>query len=151
MNYWLLKSEPNAYSIDDLARDKTTHWDGVRNFQARNYMRDQMKVGDKVLFYHSNTEPIGIVGVAEVCKEAYPDHTAFDPKDHHYDPKSDPSKPTWYMVDIAFVKKFDTPLTLSDIKANPGLETMMVAQKGSRLSVQPVSKEHFDYIVALND
>lgn len=147
MKYWLFKSEPNAYSIDDLARDKKTHWDGTRNYQVRIYMRQQMEVGDKILFYHSNAEPPAIVGLAEVASKAYPDHTAFDPNDHHYDPKSDPENPTWFMVDVAFVAKFDKPLTLLEIKADPELSQMMVAQKGSRLSIQPVEKEHYDLIV----
>lgn len=148
-NYWLMKSEPGAYSIDDLARDKQTHWDGVRNYQARNSMRDQMQVDDKVLFYHSSTEDTGIVGIAEICRAAYPDHTAFDANDSHYDPKSDPGKPTWFMVDIAFIKKFSHVVTLREIKAHPELNKMVVAQRGSRLSVQPVSKEHYELVVTL--
>lgn len=114
--YWLLKSEPNAYSIDDLKSDRVTHWDGVRNYQARNFMRDQMKVGDLCFFYHSNTDPVGIVGVCEVVKESYPDFTAFDPEDPHYDPKSDPDNPRWMMVDVKFKKKFSETLTLKALR-----------------------------------
>ncbi|HEY1074321.1 MAG TPA: EVE domain-containing protein [Patescibacteria group bacterium] len=149
MQYWLIKSEPSVYSIDDLERDKTTYWDGIRNYQARNFLRDSMKVGDKIIFYHSNTEPPAAVGVAEVSKEGYPDFTAWDKEDPHFDPKSDPSNPTWYMVDIAFVKKFTHPLSLDAMKANPDLAGLMVIQKGARLSVQPVSKEHFERLVQL--
>jgi predicted RNA-binding protein with PUA-like domain len=149
MQYWLFKSEPSAYSIDDLARDSKTHWDGVRNFQARNYLRDQMRIGDKVLFYHSNTDPLAIVGVAEISCDPYPDHTAFDPNDSHYDPKSKLATPTWYMVDITFTRKLNKPITLPEIKADPILQHMVVAQKGSRLSVQPVLEEHFKRVELL--
>src|SRR5438105_4755823 len=108
MHYWLLKSEPTSYSIEHLKKEKKqiTHWDGVRNYQARNIIRDQMKMGDLAFFYHSNANPPGIVGIVKVTKEAYPDHTAFDPNDHHYDPKSDPEHPCWYQVDVQFVKQF---------------------------------------------
>lgn len=147
MNYWLVKSEPSAYSIQDLKRDGKTDWSGVRNYQARNFMRDQMKIGDKVLYYHSNTEVTGVVGVAEVCSEPYPDPTAFDPESHYFDPKSSPDKPTWILVDIKFVEEFPRTVTLAEIKADSELSKMMVAQKGMRLSVQPVSKEHFELIL----
>lgn len=149
MNYWLLKTEPTVYSIDDLARDGRTCWDGVRNFQARNYLRDQMKLGDKVLVYHSNAKPMAIVGVAEVVREGYPDDTAFDPNNHHFDPDSKKDAPTWFMVDIAFIEKFKRPITLDEAKADPDLMGMVLIQKGSRLSVQPVSKAHFEQIRAL--
>ena len=142
-NYWLVKSEETCFSIDDLAHAGSTHWDGVRNFQARNFMRDGMKVGDKVLYYHSNSDLIGVVGVAEVCREAYPDHTAFDPSNDHYDPKSKPENPQWMMVDIAFVAKLPRPVSLQEMKEAPELTGMTVIQKGSRLSVQSVSEEHF--------
>lgn len=146
--YWLMKSEPNAYSIDDLERDGTTHWDGVRNYQARNLMRDDMKVGDKVLFYHSNAKPPGVAGLAEVCREGYPDFTAWDPKDKHHDPKSDPDDPTWMMVDIRFVRKFDHEVGLPELKENPVLDDMVLLNR-SRLSVQPCEKKHYDAIVKM--
>ena len=149
MNYWLLKSEPSAYSIDDLAKDKTTAWTGVRNYQARNFMRDDMRVGDGVLFYHSNTQPMGIYGVAEVVREAYADHTAFDPADPHYDAKSHPTNPTWMMVDIGYVGTFKAPITLTTLKQTLGLEKMVLVQRGSRLSVQPVSREEWNIIMRL--
>lgn len=146
--YWLMKSEPGAFSIDDLeaSPDMTTSWDGVRNYQARNFMRDDMRVGDKVFFYHSVKNP-GIVGLAEVVRESYPDHTAWDPEDGHYDPRSTPEKPLWFMVDIRLVKKFSAPLSLKFLRTVPGLETMELLRKGSRLSVQPVSPEEFDRIL----
>jgi predicted RNA-binding protein with PUA-like domain len=144
-----MKSEPEVYSITDLQRDGTTCWDGVRNYQARNFMRDDMRVGDGVLFYHSNAQPMGIYGVASVVRAAYPDHTAFDPSDPHYDPKSDPANPTWMMVDVGYVGTFETPVTLATLKATPALEKMLVIQRGSRLSVQPVTREEWDIIMAL--
>lgn len=147
--YWLMKSEPEAYSIDDLKRDKTGEWDGVRNYQARNFMRDQMKVGDAVLFYHSNAKPPGIAGIAEVCKESYPDFTAWDRKSKYYDPKSDRKTPRWFMVDVKFVKKFPELISLDQLKADPAFSGMMVIQRGSRLSIQPVEKKHFDRILKL--
>ena len=142
--FWLMKSEPSVYSIDDLAKDKKTYWDGVRNFQARNFMRDQMKAGDLVVFYHSNAEPSGAAGVAKICKTGYPDFTAWDKKDVHYDPKSTKEKPLWFMVDIEFVEKFDNFVSLETLKSEPAFKGMMVTQRGSRLSVQPVEKKHFD-------
>ncbi len=149
--YWLVKSEPDVFSIDDLAKAKnqTTHWDGVRNYQARNTLRDSMKLGDRVLFYHSNATPPAIVGIARVVKEGYPDHTAFDPKDDHYDPKSKKDAPTWYMVDLQFEQKFAQPLTLPMLKAEPRLEGMVLVQRGSRLSVQPVRPREFEIILEL--
>jgi predicted RNA-binding protein with PUA-like domain len=149
--YWLLKSEPSVFSIEDLekAPGKTTHWDGVRNYQARNYIRDSMRIGDGVLFYHSNSEPSGIVGIAEIVKTGYPDHTAFDRKDVHFDPKSKKENPTWYMVDIKHVRTFKRMLTLDELRANAGLAKMVLLQKGSRLSVQPVTPEEWQIIVGL--
>lgn len=149
--FWLMKSEPSVFSIDDLknAENQTTFWDGVRNYKARNYLRDEIKVGDGVLYYHSNTDVIGIYGIAEVVKEGYPDHTAFDPNDPHFDSKSKKDNPTWYMVDIKFVKKFDEPITLSQLKDTPGLENMKVVQRGMRLSVQPVTEEEWGIIEKL--
>lgn len=148
-HYWLLKSEPSVYSIDDLARDTETHWDGIRNYQARNFMRDTMQVGDKVIFYHSNAGPPAAVGVAEVCRSAYPDFTAWDPSDPHYDPKTDQKNPTWVMVDIRFIQKFSRSVSLGLIKEAPDLAGIMVAQRGARLSIQPLSLAHFDVLCQL--
>ena len=147
--YWLMKSEPDVYSIDDLARDESTEWEGVRNYQARNYMRDQMKIGDEVLYYHSNAKPPGVAGIARVCKEGYPDFYALDPESHYFDPKSSPEKNRWSMVDVAFVEKFAQLVSLSELKTEPALEGMFVIKRGMRLSVQPVSPEHFAHVVAL--
>lgn len=144
-----MKSEPEAYSIDDLARDKTAEWDGIRNYQARNYMRDDMRVGDWVLFYHSNAKPPGVVGLARVCKEAHPDRSAFDSSSKYYDAKSDPEEPRWLMVDIEFVERFAATVALETLKAAPELAEMLVVQKGQRLSVQPVERAHFDRVLAL--
>jgi predicted RNA-binding protein with PUA-like domain len=149
--YWLMKSEPNVYAIADLQRDGTTCWDGVRNYQARNFMRDDMRVGDGVLFYHSNAKPMGIYGVAEVVREAYADDTAFDPSDPHYDAKSDPANPTWMMVDVGYVGTFKEPIPLATLKQTPGLENMPVVQRGSRLSVQPVSREEWELVMGLGE
>ncbi|MEN8191459.1 MAG: EVE domain-containing protein [Bacteroidota bacterium] len=149
--YWLVKSEPTAYSIDDLVKDKKTHWDGVRNYQARNFMRDEMKKGDQVLFYHSNAEPTAVVGVCEVVKEGYPDFTAFDPDEKHFDPKSKSDNPTWIMVDIKLIKKFERAVTLKEIKENPKLSNMRLVQRGNRLSVMPVEKKEFDIILRLSE
>ncbi len=149
MNYWLMKSEPTSYSIDDLERDKETYWDGVRNYQARNFMRDDMKKGDLVFFYHSNAKEIGIMGVAEVVREAYDDFTALDPHDHHYDPKSTPENPRWVMVDIKFRRKFKSAITLEQLKANPKLKEMLVLRKGNRLSITPVTKKDWNCVLAM--
>lgn len=149
--FWLIKSEPDVFSIDDLAKSpaKTTFWDGVRNYQARNTMRDEMKKGDFVLFYHSNASPPGIAGVVKVVREGYPDHTAFDEDDPHYDPKSKKGNPTWYMVDVKLVKKFKAEISLSQLKAMPELEGMVLLQKGSRLSVQPVRESEMKAVLEL--
>ena len=149
--YWLVKSEPGAYSIDDLVRDKKTHWDGVRNYQARNFMRDSMKKGGHVLFYHSNADPTAVVGVCEVVKEGYPDFTAFDPEEKHFDPKSNNENPTWIMVDIKLIKKFKRPVSLNEIKKNPKLQDMRLVQRGNRLSVMPIEKKELDLIVKLSE
>ncbi len=146
--YWLMKSEPEAYSIDDLRRDKREHWDGIRNYSARNNMRE-MKVGDMVLFYHSNAKPPGVVGIAKVCKTVYPDHTAWDPKSKYFDPKSPQDAPRWEMVDIEFVEELPRLVSLEELKADPKLENMVVTQRG-RLSVQPVSAAHFKHVVKLS-
>jgi len=151
MAYWLVKSEPDEFSIDDLYRapKRTEHWDGVRNYQARNFMRDGMKKGDEVFFYHSNCETPGIVGIARVAREAYPDHTAFDPDDPHYDPKSDPDDPRWLMVDVKYVRKLKRTIALSELKENPRLEGMALVRKGNRLSVMPVSEREWQAILAM--
>lgn len=149
-SYWLVKSEPSSFSLDDLkkSKDQTTYWDGVRNYQARNYLR-AMKKGDKVLFYHSNSDPLAVFGVCEVVKEAYPDFTAFDPEDKHYDPKSKENEPTWYMVDLKFSKEFKHPVTTEDMKESKMLQDMQLLKRGNRLSVMPVTKEEFETIVNL--
>ena len=150
-SYWLLKSEPDVFSIEDLSKatNKTTCWDGVRNYQARNFLRDSIKLGDGVLFYHSNADPPAIAGVAEVVKEGYPDKSAVDPKDDHYDPKSDAKNPTWFMVDIRHVKTFKAPISLEQLRKISALKNMVLLQKGSRLSVQPVTKSEWDVIAKL--
>lgn len=145
MNYWLVKSEESCYSIDDLKRDKKTYWDGVRNYQARNFMRE-MKKGDLVLFYHSNSNPIGIAGIAKVVTESYPDFTAWDKKDQHFDPKSTKEKPLWDMVDVGFMKKFRDVIPLSELKKQKGLSAMKILERGNRLSVTPVAKKEFEVI-----
>ncbi len=152
MNYWLMKSEASCYSIDDLKKDKNTAWTGVRNYQARNFMR-AMHVGDLVLFYHSNgttKEPTGVYGVAKVCAVAHADETQFDKKDDHYDTKATRVQPIWECVDIAFVKQFKSPVRLDEIKFEPQLSGMMVVQRGSRLSVQPVAERHFKIITQMS-
>lgn len=149
--YWLFKSEPGNYSFQDLLGegDKTAEWDGVRNYQVRNFMRDDMKVGDGVLFYHSSAKPTAVMGTATIVKEAYPDSTAWEPGAKYYDPKSNPDDPTWLMVDIQADQVFDRPVTLQEIKQNPRLQGMMLVKRGVRLSIQPVEKEDWDEIVAL--
>ncbi len=146
--FWLVKSEPESFSWDDLWRspDRTTCWDGVRNYAARNFMRDGMKKGDLVLFYHSSVDPPAVVGIAEVVREAYPDHTAFDPADPHHDPKSRPEAPAWMMVDIRARDAFRRPLTLDELRGVRGLEKMELLRRGSRLSVQPVSAREFEIV-----
>lgn len=146
--FWLVKSEPESFSWDDLWRapDRTTCWDGVRNYAARNFMRDGMKKGDLVLFYHSSVDPPAVMGIAEVAREAYPDHTAFDPADSHYDPKSRPDAPAWMMVDIRAREAFRRPVTLEELRGVRGLEKMELLRRGSRLSVQPVSAREFEIV-----
>jgi predicted RNA-binding protein with PUA-like domain len=148
--YWLMKSEPSTFSIDDLQRspNQTTNWDGVRNYQARNFMRS-MAVGDQVLFYHSSADPPAVVGIAEVVKTAYPDPTQFDKKDKHYDPESKPSEPRWDMVDIRYVRKFSRALTLDELRNDSKLKGMVLLRKGSRLSVQPVTQLEWKHITSL--
>ena len=149
--YWLLKTEPSTFSFDDLwnAPTRTTFWDGVRNFQARNTLRDRMKKGDLVFIYHSSTDPTGIVGVAEVAREGYPDATAFDAGDSHFDPKSRRESPTWFGVDVRAVEKIEPIITLEELRRTRGLEKMVLLQKGSRLSVQPVSAAEWSVIRGL--
>src|SRR5262245_61951612 len=149
--YWLMKTETNEKSNDEEQSDRRTCWDGVRNYQARNFMRDEMQVGDEIFFYHSNAQPMGIYGVAQVVREAYPDHTAFDPSDKHFDPKSDPANPTWMMVDVGYVGTFKEPITLATLKQTPRLEKMLVIQRGSRLSVQPVTPEEWDTVMRVGE
>lgn len=153
MNYWLMKSEPNSFSIDDLAaaKGRTTRWDGVRNFQARNYLRDGMKKGDQAFFYHSSCDVPGIVGIVQVVKEAYPDPTAFDTAHHHYDADSKPDDPRWLMVDVKLQKKLKRVITLEELKAhaNGKLKNMIVLKKGNRLSITPVAKTEWDFITSL--
>ena len=150
MACWLMKSEPDAYSIDELEKDGREMWDGIRNYQARNFMRDDMKVGDRVLFYHSNCKPPGVVGIAEVASKAYPDHTAFDPNEKYFDAKSDPDNPRWLMVDIRFVRKLDRKITLEEIKSHAErLEGFPLVRRGNRLSIMPVSGDHWDFILSL--
>ena len=148
--YWLMKTEPNTYSIHDLAKEKkkTTHWDGVRNYQARNFMRDEMQVGDGVLVYHSNAKPPAVVGIATVVQEGYPDFTAWDKNDKHYDPKSLKENPRWFMVDIQLEEIFATPIGLDELRDVKALQEMVLLNR-SRLSVQPVRKQEFDTIVKL--
>ncbi len=151
MNYWLMKSEPDVFSIDDLKnRPKQTEpWDGVRNYQARNMLRDDMKKDDLALFYHSSCEVPGIVGIMEIVKEGYPDPTAFIPKHKYYDPKSKPEKPTWYLVDVKFKRKMKRVITLTELRDKKPLQKMHLLQKGNRLSVIPVTKNEWEYILDL--
>lgn len=151
MKYWLMKSEPDVFGIDDLAKSprKTEHWDGIRNYQVRNMLRDEMKKGDLALFYHSNCKEPGIVGIMRIAREAYPDHTAFDPDSKYYDPKSDPENPRWLMVDVQFVEKFGRNIGLQELKNHHILAEMQILRRGNRLSVTPISKKHWDYILKL--
>ena len=150
MQHWLMKSEPNEFSIDDLkaARKKTECWDGVRNYQARNMMRDQMKKGDLAFFYHSSCEVPGIVGTMEIVREGYADETAFDPEDKHYDPNSDPDKPRWFHVDVKFVRKLKRTMALTELKQYRALKNMVLLRRGNRLSVMPVAEKEWDYILS---
>lgn len=152
MNYWLIKSEPDVFGVDDLAArpDRTEHWDGVRNYQARNYMRDEMKIGDRVFFYHSNCKPPGIVGICEVASAPYPDHTAFDPDSKYFDAGSDPADPRWVMVDIRLRRRTKRLISLDELKQHADrLDGFALVRRGNRLSVMPVSKAHWDFILSL--
>jgi predicted RNA-binding protein with PUA-like domain len=146
-HYWLMKSEPESYGIDHLKADKKTAWTGVRNFQARNFMRE-MQPGDPVLFYHSNCKVPGVYGIAKVASVAYPDPTQFDPKSPYYEPRATKEKPMWFLVDVAFVAKLKEPITLAAMRANSKLRAMTILQSGNRLSVTPVAKEHFALLAA---
>ena len=151
--FWLFKSEPSEFSLGDLKKSKnqTTCWDGVRNYQARNFLRDEVKKGDGVLFYQSSTEPLAIVGYCEVVKEGYPDHTQFEKNNDHYDPKAKKDNPTWFMVDIKLKKEFKQPVTLDVIKEKPKLKNMKLIQRGQRLSIQPVTKTEWDEILKMGN
>jgi predicted RNA-binding protein with PUA-like domain len=150
MAYWLFKTEPGCFSLDDLkARpNMTEHWDGVRNYQARNFLRDSIKVGDRVLFYHSNIPEPAVVGISEVVREGYPDFTALDPTSEHFDPKSSPDNPIWHMVDVRYLEPLPRPVTLEQIKANPLLASMPLVKR-SRLSIQPVTAEEWRIILTM--
>ena len=152
MNYWLIKSEPDAFSIDDLknAPGKKDHWDGIRNYQARNFIRDQMQKGDLAFFYHSNCKPPGIVGICEIVSGAYPDHTAFDPNEKYFDPKSDPGNPRWLMMDVKYRRKTRRMISLDEIKQHAAqLDDFPLIRRGNRLSIMPVSRKHWDFILSL--
>lgn len=151
MKYWLMKSEPDVFGIDDLKKVKKEPWDGVRNYQARNFMRDEMKKGDKVLFYHSNTKVPGVVGIMEVSKEAFPDHTSWDKKSKYYDPKSTEENPRWFMVEVKYVSKFPRTVSLQEMKDMKPLSEMKILQKGNRLSITPVTKKEFDHILKVSE
>ncbi len=145
MNYWLMKSEPDTFGIDHLIAmpNQTEHWDGVRNYQARNMMRDDMKIGDQIFFYHSNTKVPGIVGIMEVVKEGYPDFTALNPESKYHDPKSTEENPRWFMVNVMFKEKFAEVISLDSLKNNPALSEMPLVRKGSRLSIMPVTEQQW--------
>jgi predicted RNA-binding protein with PUA-like domain len=149
MKHWLMKSEPETFSIDNLKRKRTEAWDGVRNYQARNFMRDIMRPSDKVFFYHSNCAEPGIAGLAEVVSDAYPDPSQFDPKSHYFDPKSSREDPRWMLVDVKFVKKLKRVITLDELKNHDALEDMLLLRKGNRLSVMPVAATEWRYILGL--
>jgi predicted RNA-binding protein with PUA-like domain len=148
MNYWLMKSEPETFGIDHLkkAPNKTHCWDGVRNYQARNYMRDAMQIGDQAFFYHSNCKTPGIVGIVEIVSASYPDHTAFDPESKYYDPKATSANPRWFMRDIKFIKKLETMISITELRANPGLSNMIILKPGNRLSITPVTAQEWRVI-----
>lgn len=152
MNYWLFKSEPETFSMDHLIKcpKQTTHWEGVRNFQVRNMLRDNIKVGDQAFFYHSNCKPPGIAGIIEIVKNGYPDDSAWNPESKYFDPKSTPQKPLWYMVDVKFIKKFKRMITLNELKSHPELETMQVARRGNRLSISAVTPIEWSTIVSMD-
>lgn len=147
MTYWLIKSEPNAYSLADLQRDHKTAWHGVRNYQARNMLRDQMQVGELAFFYHSNTKVCGIVGIAEICRTGYPDISAFDPADKYFDPSSTPAEPRWFVVDVQFKQKFAHIISLQALRANADLASLLILRKGNRLSITPLTPTEWQTIL----
>lgn len=149
--YWLMKSEPDVFSFEDLKSEpkKTACWEGVRNYQARNFMRDEMKKGDGVLFYHSNTKPPGVAGIAEIAREGYVDHYQFDKKSKYFDPKADPDNPRWFMVDVKYKKPFQHYVSLPELRENPALKDMLVIQRGQRLSIQPVSEKEWKAVLKM--
>ena len=149
MSYWLMKSEPDVYSFDDLKQAKTDYWEGVRNYQARNMLRDQMQVSDQAFFYHSNCKQPGIVGIMEIIKSGYPDFTAYDPKHKYFDAKSDPEQPRWYMVDVKYVRHLERPIFLDELKANPKLINLPLVRRGNRLSIMPISEIDWQSILEL--
>ncbi len=152
MNYWLLKSEPDTFSIDDLARARgqRTEWDGIRNYQVRNMIRDRIKTGDLAFFYHSNCRPPGIVGIVEVVRSAYPDPSAWNPRSPYFDPKSDPQQPRWLMFDVRLVKRFDRTISLKELRSEPRLAEMTLLKRGNRLSITPVDEKQWQLILALS-
>jgi predicted RNA-binding protein with PUA-like domain len=149
IQYWLMKTEEAVFSIDDLHRNGFTDWEGVRNFQARNFMRDEMRVGDLALFYHSNANPSGVAGICRVCRESHPDYTALDKKSPYFDPKATQEKPIWMMVEVEFVEKFPHFVSLHELRNHPQLRDLRILEKGSRLSITPVEKKHFEIIRTL--
>ena len=149
MAYWLMKSEPDTYSIDDLKRDRREMWDGIRNYQARNMMRDDMRVGDKIFFYHSSCKEPAIVGIAKVVSKPYPDPTQFDPDSKYFDPKSSENDPRWCLVDVGFVRKTKRPITLGELKSHPGLDNMILTRRGNRLSIMPVTDDEWDIVLSM--
>ncbi|MFW6375161.1 MAG: EVE domain-containing protein [Guyparkeria sp.] len=151
MAYWLMKSEPDAFSIDDLERVGTEPWDGIRNYQVRNMIRDEMKPGDRAFFYHSNTKVPGIVGIMEIVSQPRPDPTAFDPDAKYHDPKSDPDKPRWLLVDVKYVRHTKRVIPLNELKADPALEEMPLVRRGNRLSIMPVTEDQWEHILSLED
>ena len=152
MKYWIMKSEPDVFGIDDLAKRprKTEHWDGIRNYQVRNMLRDDMQKGDEAFFYHSSCKEPGIAGIIRIVKAAYPDHTAFDPDSKYHDPKSDPENPRWLMVDVQLVRKFTRIIGLPELRSHPALADLLILRRGNRLSITPISKKHWDYILKLD-
>ena len=149
MQYWLMKSEPDTYSIDDLQSFGVDHWDGIRNYQVRNFFRDQMQVGDQAFFYHSNCKEPGIVGTMEIVSKAYPDHTAFDPSEKYFDSKSDPENPRWLMVDVHYIRHLNRMITLAELRQQKQIADMKLLQRGNRLSVLPLSKMEWQYILEM--
>ena len=149
MQYWLMKSEPDTYSIDDLQSFGVDHWDGIRNYQVRNFFRDQMQVGDQAFFYHSNCKEPGIVGTMEIVSKAYPDHTAFDPSEKYFDSKSDPENPRWLMVDVRYIRHLNRMITLGELRQQKQIADMKLLQRGNRLSVLPLSKMEWQYILEM--